>query len=83
MKKRESTERLGARLFERGKAKQIIGDNIAEKKVRHLENPVKLPFLNDMDATGDEEYGRTEDMKDEWGLPETKPRCARRDAGAC
>ncbi|MCI1275580.1 MAG: SH3 domain-containing protein [Saccharofermentans sp.] len=69
MKKRESTERLGARLFERGKAKkQIIGDNIAEKKVRHLENPVKLPFLNDMDATGDEEYGRTEDMKDEWGL---------------
>ena len=52
-----------------GKKKPII-EQPAPKKVRHIENQVKLPFLNDVDEVpGDNKYGRAEDMKDEWGLP--------------
>ena len=51
-----------------GKKKPII-EQPAPKKVRHIENQVKLPFLNDVDEVpGDNKYGRAEDMKDEWGL---------------
>ena len=52
-----------------GKKKPII-EQPAPKKVRHIENQIRLPFLNDVDEIpGDNKYGRAEDMKDEWGLP--------------
>ena len=52
-----------------GKKKPII-EEPAPKKVRHIENQIKLPFLNDVDEIpGDNKYGSAEDMKDEWGLP--------------
>ena len=51
-----------------GKKRPII-EQPAPKKVRHIENQIKLPFLNDVDEVpGDNKYGRAEDMKDEWGL---------------
>ena len=52
-----------------GKKKPII-EQPAPKKVRHIENQIRLPFLNDVDEIpGDNKYGRAEDMRDEWGLP--------------
>ena len=52
-----------------GKKKPII-EEPAPRKVRHIENQIKLPFLNDVDEIpGDNKYGRAEDMRDEWGLP--------------
>ena len=51
------------------KKKQVIGEEVAPKDIRHLERTVKLPFLADMDE-GKEEYGSAEDMQEKWGLSE-------------
>ena len=54
--------------FER-KKKPVVGDEIKPKTIRHVERPIKLPFLADMDE-GSEQYGSAEDMQDKWGLSE-------------
>lgn len=69
MKRREKTEDKPLFSFREKKKKQVVGEEVAPKSIRHLERPVKLPFLTDMDE-GKEQYGSTEDMQDKWGLNE-------------
>lgn len=70
MKKRENSEGNSGifKIFER-KKKPVVGGEIPPKTIRHLERPVKLPFLTDMNE-GDQQYGSAEDMQDKWGLSE-------------
>ena len=56
------------KVFER-KKKPVVGDEITPKTIRHVERPIKLPFLADLDE-GKEQYGSAEDMQDKWGLSE-------------
>ena len=49
--------------------KPVIGEEVTPKPIRHIERPVKLPFLTDLDE-GSEKYGSAEDMQDKWGLSE-------------
>ena len=72
MKKRENIEENSGifKVFERKKKPQVGGE-IPPKTIRHLERPVKLPFLTDMNE-GDQQYGSAEDMQDKWGLSETQ-----------
>ncbi len=56
------------KVFER-KKQPVVGEEVSPKSIRHLERPVKLPFLADMDE-GNEQYGSAEDMQDKWGLSE-------------
>lgn len=49
--------------------KQIIGEEIAPKTVRHVERTIKLPFIDNVDE-GSEQYGSAENMQDKWGLSE-------------
>ena len=51
------------------KNKPVIGEEVAPKTIRHLERPVNLPFLAEMED-GKEEYGSAEDMQEKWGLSE-------------
>lgn len=51
------------------KKKPVIGEDVAPKTIRHIERPVKLPFLAENDED-DEKYGSAEDMQDKWGLSE-------------
>ncbi|MCR4766769.1 MAG: SH3 domain-containing protein [Saccharofermentans sp.] len=51
------------------KKKPVAGEDASPKTIRHLERPVKLPFLADMED-GNEQYGSAEDMQDKWGLSE-------------
>lgn len=72
MKRRDKQEENGNSIFkllERKKPKQVVGEEVAPKTIRHLERPVKLPFLADLDE-GKEQYGSAEDMQDKWGLSE-------------
>lgn len=72
MKRRDQQEENGKsifKIFERKKPKQVVGEEVAPKTIRHLERPVKLPFLADLDE-GKEQYGSAEDMQDKWGLSE-------------
>ena len=64
MKKRENIEENSGifKVFERKKKPQVGGE-IPPKTIRHLERPVKLPFLTDMNE-GDQQYGSAEDMQD-------------------
>ena len=57
MKKRENSEGNSGifKIFER-KKKPVVGGEIPPKTIRHLERPVKLPFLTDMNE-GDQQYG--------------------------
>ena len=69
MKRRDKQENGSIfKVFEK-KKKPVVGDDVAPKTIRHLERPVKLPFLADMDE-GKEQYGSAEDMQDKWGLSE-------------
>jgi len=69
MKKRDKKEKSSIfKAFER-KEKPVVGEDITPKTIRHLERPVKLPFLADMDEET-QQYGSAEDMKDKWGLSE-------------
>ena len=69
MKKRDKQEKSSIfKAFER-KEKPVVGEDITPKTIRHLERPVKLPFLADMDEET-QQYGSAEDMKDKWGLSE-------------
>ena len=69
MKKREKQDITSVfKVFDRTK-KPVIGDEVAPKTIRHVERPIKLPFLADMDE-GKEQYGSAEDMQDKWGLSE-------------
>ncbi len=69
MKKREKQDINSVfKVFER-KKKPVVGEEITPKTIRHLERPVKLPFLADLDE-GNEQYGSAEDMQDKWGLSE-------------
>ena len=56
------------KIFDR-KKKQVVGEEVQPKTIRHIERPIKLPFLADMDE-GNERYGSAEDMQDKWGLSE-------------
>jgi len=68
MKKRDKeTKKPIFGILERKKT--VIGEEPEEKQIRHLERPVKLPFLADA-GDGGEQYGSTEDMQDKWGLSE-------------
>ena len=72
MKRRDNQEEGSNsifKIFERKKPKQVVGEEVAPKTIRHLERPIKLPFLADMDE-GKEQYGSAEDMQDKWGLSE-------------
>jgi hypothetical protein len=67
MKRRDKLESGGIfKIFERKKKPQVGGE-IPPKTIRHLERPVNLPFLKDMDE-GKEQYGSAEDMEEKWGL---------------
>ena len=67
MKRRDKLENGGIfKIFERKKKPQVGGE-IPPKTIRHLERPVNLPFLKDMDE-GKEQYGSAEDMEEKWGL---------------
>ena len=67
MKRRDKLEGGGIfKIFERKKKPQVGGE-IPPKTIRHLERPVNLPFLKDMDE-GKEQYGSAEDMEEKWGL---------------
>ena len=67
MKRRDKQEGGGIfKIFERKKKPQVGGE-IPPKTIRHLERPVNLPFLKDMDE-GKEQYGSAEDMEEKWGL---------------
>ena len=69
MKKREKQDINSIfKVFDR-KKKPVVGDEITPKTIRHVERPIKLPFLADMDE-GKEQYGSAEDMQDKWGLSE-------------
>ena len=69
MKKREKQDINSVfKVFER-KKKPVVGDEITPKTIRHVERPIKLPFLADLDE-GKEQYGSAEDMQDKWGLSE-------------
>ena len=63
MKKREKQDINSVfKVFER-KKKPVVGDEITPKTIRHVERPIKLPFLADLDE-GKEQYGSAEDMQD-------------------
>jgi len=70
MKRRDGNTESGGifKIFERKKKPQVGGE-IPPKTIRHLERPVNLPFLKDMDE-GSDRYGSAEDMQDKWGLSE-------------
>ncbi|MBR3340245.1 MAG: SH3 domain-containing protein [Clostridiales bacterium] len=69
MKRREKQDINNIfKVFER-KKKPVVGDEITPKTIRHVERPIKLPFLADLDE-GKEQYGSAEDMQDKWGLSE-------------
>ena len=69
MKRREKQDINSIfKVFER-KKKPVVGDEITPKTIRHVERPIKLPFLADLDE-GKEQYGSAEDMQDKWGLSE-------------
>lgn len=55
-------------VFER-KNKQVLGEEIEPKPIRHIERPINLPFLADVNEDRGQ-YGSTEDMQDKWGLSE-------------
>ena len=60
MKRRDKLENGGIfKIFERKKKPQVGGE-IPPKTIRHLERPVNLPFLKDMDE-GKEQYGSAEE----------------------
>ena len=67
--KQEDDSNIFSKILERKKQKQVVGEEVVPKTIRHLERPVKLPFLADMDE-GKEQYGSAEDMQDKWGLSE-------------
>ena len=71
MKRRDNSESSNGvfKIFERKKKPQVGGE-IPPKTIRHLERPVKLPFLTDLNDDGDSQYGSAEDMQDKWGLSE-------------
>ena len=57
-------------IFERNK-KPVVGEDVAPKTIRHVERPIKLPFLTDINETGSQQqYGSAEDMEEKWGLKE-------------
>ena len=68
MKRREKTTESGGifKIFE-PKKKPQVGGELPTKTIRHLERPVNLPFLKDMDEDK-EQYGSAEDMEEKWGL---------------
>ena len=69
MKRSDKTEKSGLFGNLGQKKKPVVGEESAPKTIRHIERPVKLPFLADMEA-GKEQYGSAEDMEDKWGLNE-------------
>lgn len=70
MKRRDKTTdgKSIFKIFDR-KEKQVIGEEVSPKTIRHLERTVKLPFLADMEE-GKEKYGSAENMQEKWGLSE-------------
>ena len=49
MKRREKQDINSVfKVFER-KKKPVVGDEITPKTIRHVERPIKLPFLADLD----------------------------------
>ena len=69
MKRSDKTEKSGLFGNLGQKKKPVVGEDAAPKTIRHIERPVKLPFLADMED-GKEQYGSAEDMEDKWGLNE-------------
>ena len=69
MKRNDRKEKAGLFSNLGQKKKPVVGEDVSPKTIRHLERPVKLPFLADMED-GDKQYGSAEDMQDKWGLSE-------------
>ena len=69
MKSQDKQEKKSLLDFFERKKKPVIGDEVTPKTIRHVERPIKLPFLADIDEEK-EQYGTTEDMQDKWGLSE-------------
>ncbi len=69
MKRNDRKEKTGLFSNLGQKKKPVVGEDVSPKTIRHLERPVKLPFLADMED-GNEQYGSAEDMQDKWGLSE-------------
>lgn len=47
---------------------QKIGDEINSPQIRHVEQPINLPFLNEIQRGNEGEHGAAEDLKETWGL---------------
>jgi hypothetical protein len=67
MKSQDKQEKKSLFDFFERKKKPVIGEDVTPKTIRHVERPIKLPFLADLDEEN-EQYGSTEDMQDKWGL---------------
>ena len=67
MKSQDKQEKKSLFDFLERKKKPVIGEEVTPKTIRHVERPIKLPFLADLDEDN-EQYGSTEDMQDKWGL---------------
>lgn len=67
MKSQDKQEKKSLFDFFERKKKPVIGEEVTPKTIRHVERPIKLPFLADLDEDN-EQYGSTEDMQDKWGL---------------
>ena len=47
---------------------QKIGDEVNSPQIRHVEQPINLPFLNEIQRGNEGERGAAEDLKETWGL---------------
>ncbi len=69
MKKSEDKKTLKDKIEELTRKKPVIEDAVPQRPIRHVEKKLDLPFLKDINATGDDtRYGAAEDVEGEWGL---------------
>ena len=84
MKKSGNRNKASKSIFERFTTRQgespISGSVEDSSKVRHVENPVNLPFIEGASRHDDFDYGHAEDMS-KWGIDSSRRShdiCARR-----
>lgn len=69
MKKSEDKKTLKDKIEELTRKKPVIEDAVPQRPIRHVEKKLDLPFLKDINSTGDDtRYGAAEDVEGEWGL---------------
>ncbi|MCR5059467.1 MAG: SH3 domain-containing protein [Saccharofermentans sp.] len=72
MKKSGNKEKYNRSIFGRfsggSEQKQVIGDNIPDPGVRHVETPVDLPFIEGINDKPDLSASVSDELSDKWGL---------------